>query len=161
MTAVPQWLQTGWSHDAAEAPQSGSVEERADQLIAILANGGFEKAPHLLQALAWDLVVASFPKGQAPPKSVERLAVLALGLPPEHEAGGWDREELDKRGTPNEDACAVAYFMDEQYYRENGETMGARALSRALKEKGFKATPASIREWRKKKRLREQTTTKV
>src|SRR5436305_4369823 len=109
MTKPPRWLELTWEHAAPEAPQSGSLEQRAKRVIAMYQDNQL-RAPHLLQALALDLVFAKL--GDNFPKVLEQLLVLALGLPKGHEVGGWVRQDLDGRGKPDREAQALAWVTD-------------------------------------------------
>src|SRR5689334_13847629 len=71
MTDVPRWLNSTWK-GFPEAPQSGSIEDRAEHLITDHNQSTPEVKPRLFNVLALDLMMASFPEEYEPPKVVER-----------------------------------------------------------------------------------------
>lgn len=144
---APQWLAVQWEHDAPEAPQSGTIEERAEQLIAMHRENKI-KAPHLLQALALDLFCACLPS-MPPPQAVEQLMVIALGLPAGHEPGSWERWSLDKRGKPAFEAQATAWLYDYLSYQKKDERISLRELERRVKDHGYAISRSTLRQWRR------------
>jgi hypothetical protein len=147
MTKPPRWLHHNWKYIAPEELQSGSIEQRAERLVAMHRDDQLPQTPKLLQALALDLLMASLPDD--PPEALERLAILALGLPRDHELGEWSHEELDRRGNPDFEARAAAHEIEREYLEQGRDPLGPRALARELKAQGHNTTPWTIREWRK------------
>jgi hypothetical protein len=74
--------------------------------------------------------------------------VLALGLPLEHEAGNWQRRELDRRGAPDYAAQQAALRIEYEFYRDHhGKQISSYALVKALKAEGYDISRRTIREW--------------
>jgi hypothetical protein len=170
---IPLWLSSSWKVEAPEFPEGAdTVEELAERVIANIDAITGDKmsvkerkekiTPHLLQALALDLMFASFPEGTEPaPVSlpdgtvlapgVERLMVLALGLPADHEAGDWERKFLQRRGGgADREAFDHAWLIDHSYFLKHGARMPDKELARWLQAEGRDTTSTTIREWRKK-----------
>jgi hypothetical protein len=111
-----------------------------------------EKRPKLLQALAWDLMCATFPEARRwPPDAIRWLMVLALGLPPEHEAGDWAPNELDRRGGSDRETLLLARLVEWLYKREYGKQIKTGRLVKELEELGRKVPKPTIRKWRKQR----------
>src|SRR5207247_164683 len=108
-----------WETEAPEAPQAGSVEERAAHILEM--SKAKQISDKLLKALAWDLAAASFKEAETlrPPGVMEELMALALDLPDGHTAWYWDRRTLDKRGGKDVEAMEAAREIDEDCYLNN------------------------------------------
>jgi hypothetical protein len=111
--------------------------------------------PPLLKVLALDLMCASFdrmsacfPEGYPP--ALVRVMLLALGLPPDHEVGLWDRKRLHRRGEPDRAARDAALKIDWWWYENVGVLLGHRTLAGILNRRGFKTSWSTVRTWRKK-----------
>jgi hypothetical protein len=67
------------------AARTGNIDAVAKQLLADQSR----LKSYAFRVLALDLMCASFPKGQQPPDAVVKVMKAALGLPEDHQVGGW------------------------------------------------------------------------
>jgi hypothetical protein len=139
-------------------PQTGSIEERLEQVAQLPAN-----LPKLRAVLLLDLMAATFPEGSDLWKALERQLVAALGLPPEHQAGDWHytprpgkhgpRDIYDYRGraaAATEEMLAATYLIDMLYQEKYGERMSIYALHQELtKRYGFRTRRETLSAWRR------------
>ena len=154
-TPVPAWLQAHWKRIPG-APQADTIEGRA-LLLRGMHRGKkarwLKSRPKLLQALAWDLMVASLSEGM-PPEPVKWLMQLALGLPEQFTAGDWTPSELDNRGFrkggTDRAALYAARLVERLYEKEYGKQIGPGPLAKELKLVGYAVPKPTIRKWRQK-----------
>jgi hypothetical protein len=132
-----------------------TIEECSRRLLAMLAAGKLKK-PHLLQALALDLVFACFPDSCYPPEALRQLLSKALGLPDEHKPGEWDYLALWGRGRDSE-ALARAHKIDLEYYLDSnpGKRMTLYKLEREVRAAGFNTSKSTLRTWRSQSYFRQ------
>jgi hypothetical protein len=158
MTKAPHWLDYQWKRAAPESLLHGSLEECAERIFEIVQaeqlkpDGNKIIRPNLLKALALDLAAAAAEQRKWL-KPVERLLVYALDLPEGHEAGGWYPQNLDRRGqraNADREAWSTAHSIDAACYRRWGKVKSQRALARDLRSQGFKTSPRSVSDWRRK-----------
>jgi hypothetical protein len=159
-TPVPAWLKEHWKR-IRQAPQADTIEDRALLLMRMHHNKQrwLKSRPKLLQALAWDLMVASLSEGRTWSEPLEWLMQLALGLPEQLTAGDWTPNELDNRGLrqsgTDRAALYAARLVEWVYEKEYGKQIGPGPLAKELKLLGFDVPKPTIRKWRQKKYPRQ------
>jgi hypothetical protein len=150
--------------EVSGAPQYGSAEERATQLIAIYEKqtgqpeGLWSIPKHALRRLALDLMCASFPPNHPPSDILVRLMKLALSLPFDHDVGGWvldltgdGKRVRDGRGRPDATARLTAMEIDAAHYQKYEKLLSERSLALAVQKKLQRTKPPSrpaLRAWR-------------
>jgi hypothetical protein len=173
MTEVPAWLELLWDR-MPYAPQHDTLEERAEDLIAKYMEAPPKVPPNFLKVFAWDLVCAcpqlacpTPPDVFAnPPTAVERLMLLALGLPPKHRAGSWNyfkrpratksgakrpsrrasQDIYDGRGRWDEHAMSAARRLEWTFAKKRLTLTRLETMMRAY---GFKTSRSTLRKWRR------------
>jgi hypothetical protein len=134
-----------------------TVEEKAAHIAARKA----QIRPHVLHKLLLDLVVDITPLDKPVPRTLIALLRDALGLPENHDVGGWPLTAgmRDDRGAPDHEARECASLIDRTYIEKqltqkppllHASPMPLNELRRKVKEE-LRRTPdkKTLREWRK------------
>jgi hypothetical protein len=173
MTTMPRSLEERW-RGVPYAPQAGSIEERVEALIKMHRKTPREIPSNFLKVFAWDLMCAGIDEKIRPwpSMSMERLMMLALGLPPGHSAGWWHYfnrppadhsgkrpskyehpDIYDGRGGWDEKALLAALIMELEYFFRIHEgwfkkRITLAALERRMRAAGFKTARSTLSKWR-------------
>jgi hypothetical protein len=125
-----------------------TVEEKA----VYLATRKAQVPSQVWRKLLLDLVVDITPLDRPVPNTLIALLQDALGLPENHNVGGWPLSAAmnDDRGKPDHEARECASLIDRTYIEAHLTDMPLRELQRRVKDKlGRTPDRTSLREWRK------------
>ncbi|MGX1348223.1 hypothetical protein AB7M49_001799 [Bradyrhizobium elkanii] len=128
-----------------------TVEEKARALAAVQAKPERKMPSHVLRKLLLDLVVDITPLDEPVPETLIALLRDELGLPANHQVGGWPVTAgmHDDRGKPDHEARECASLVDLDYIDKHGKYMPLRTLVREVKAKlGREPDRKSVRNWR-------------
>jgi hypothetical protein len=114
--------------------------------------------PHVFRALALDFMCATFPEGSPPPDALVNVMKAALGLPEDHQPGGWmvhpwRNVSADGRGDPDREAQIACFFADIEYFKQQKKWMSHKELAhRVSREMQRTISPWTVRAWRREYR---------